>query len=368
MQLKIDPSGGGKPRKIRLFLKFGLTFLVFYFLLSHQIQGQDGEKIAVLEAMARLFSRIDLGVLVPCLVLATFIKCLGILCSMFRWYFLLIGQGVRFNFGHIFSSFLIGRFLGTFLPSTVGLDGYKFYDASRFSKRTLEVGAATVIEKCMGLTGLFLTFLVAFPFGAHILGQNLDLVTKIAVPLASGVVLLSFVLLWKPGWLEKIGGLVPRQFAKAEAILRKLVCAFRAYDQRTTILLGCFVLSFGVHFLTAAMYFFTALAVGASDAAFWEITFASSIQIFATVVSPFTIAGEGVRELVQALLLAKKIGLEQSILSAALGFWAAEAVTLLGGVFWWFRKSDYAPKEMVLEGADTKAVGERGFSAAALES
>ena len=84
--------------------------------------------------------------------------------------------------------------------------------------------------------------------------------------------------------------------------------------------------------------------------------------------SDLTIAAEGVRELVQALLLAKKIGLEQSILSAALGFWAAEAVTLIGGVFWWVRKSDYAPKKMVLEGAGTKAVGERGFSAVALES
>ena len=196
----------------------------------------------------------------------------------------------------------------------------------------------------------------------------MDLVTKIAVPLASGVVLLAFVLLWKPGWLEKIVGLVPRQFAKAHAILGKLVSAFRAYDQRAAILLGCFVLSFGVHFLTAAMYFFTALAVGASEAGFWEITFASSIQIFATVVSPFTIAGEGVRELVQALLLAKKIGLEQSILSAALGFWAAEAVTLMGGVFWWARKNDYEPKEMVLERIDAKAVGREDFNAAALES
>ena len=71
---------------------------------------------------------------------------------------------------------------------------------------------------------------------------------------------------------------------------------------------------------------------------FWQVVFASSIQIFATVISPFTIAGEGVREIVQALLLAKHIGTSQSILSAALGFWAAEALTLGGAVFWWIRK------------------------------
>jgi hypothetical protein len=50
-----------------------------------------------------------------------------------------------------------------------------------------------------------------------------------------------------------------------------------------------------------------------------------------------------VREIVQTLLLAKKIGVSQSILSAALGFWAAEALTLVGGIVWWVRGRDYRP-------------------------
>lgn len=49
------------------------------------------------------------------------------------------------------------------LPSTIGLDGYKLYDASRFSRRTVEC-TATVIEKVLGIVGLFITFLVALPF------------------------------------------------------------------------------------------------------------------------------------------------------------------------------------------------------------
>src|SRR5205814_6882625 len=104
------------------------------------------------------------------------------------------------------------------------------------------------------------------------------------------------------------------------------------------------VLSFLVHFCTAAMYFFTALAIGAVHAEFWEVSLASTIQIFATVISPFTIAGEGVREIVQTLLLAHRIGTSQSIISAALGFWAAEAPTLTGGIFYWLRTADYRPR------------------------
>ena len=104
------------------------------------------------------------------------------------------------------------------------------------------------------------------------------------------------------------------------------------------------VLSFVVHFTTAAMYYFTALAIGAQGAEFWPIAFGSSIQIFATVLSPFTIAGEGIREAAQYVLLSNQIGAAAAIVSAALGFWAAEALTLVGGVFWWIRPLELPPR------------------------
>jgi len=75
------------------------------------------------------------------------VKFVGILASMYRWVVLLRGQGIEFPFRHIFGSFLIGRFIGTFLPSTAGLDGYKLYDAARFSGKTVEVTATTAIER-----------------------------------------------------------------------------------------------------------------------------------------------------------------------------------------------------------------------------
>ena len=73
-------------------------------------------------------------------------KFIGILASMYRWTILLRGQSIALPFRHIFGSFLIGRFIGTFLPSTAGLDGYKLYDAARFSGKTVEVTATTVLE------------------------------------------------------------------------------------------------------------------------------------------------------------------------------------------------------------------------------
>ena len=122
-----------------------------------------------------------------------------------------------------------------------------------------------------------------------------------------------------------------------------------------------------VSFTTAVMYYFTALAIGAVGAEFWPIVFGSSIQILATVVSPFTIAGEGIREAAQMLLLGSMIGAGPAIVSAALGFWAAEAPTMLGFVFWWIRPTDYTPAYCRVNGVQVD-FAEAAKAATALET
>ncbi|MEK7703936.1 MAG: hypothetical protein AAB426_03170, partial [Myxococcota bacterium] len=140
----------------------GLTFKViatvgaFYLLLNHRVRADDGESVTIAAAIAAHLGEVDWTVLVPFVLVGTLIKFVGIASSMLRWHLLLVGQGIRFNFGHVVGSFLIGRFLGTFLPSTVGLDSYKLYDAARFSGRVVEPAAATAVEKVMGLGGVFL--------------------------------------------------------------------------------------------------------------------------------------------------------------------------------------------------------------------
>ena len=330
-------------------LKGLLTIGAFYLLFTHEISTEEGESVQIWAAIQENLSQLEMRDFLPWLVAAALIKFLGIMSSMYRWHLLLMGQGIRFNFTHIVGSFLIGRFLGTFLPSTVGLDGYKLYDAARFSDRMVESAAATVVEKVMGLAGIFLTFLITLPLGFHILGESAGIVALVTVPFAFVVIGGLFLVLLKPGLVQWGVSLIPALGrAKIEGFVNRASEAAASYRGNAPLLLKVLGLSFLVHFTTAAMYYFTALAVGALGADFWGVCFASSIQIFATVISPFTIAGEGIREIVQALLLAKHIGASESILSAALGFWAAEALTLVGAIFWWIRKEDYKPKVVEL--------------------
>jgi len=335
-----------RKRFLSLVVKIACTVGIFYLLLTHTIEtNAAGNKASVLTAMQQELSRVSLRTALPWLVLATSLKALGIFSSMVRWSLLLIAQGIRFNFSHIAGSFLIGRFLGTFLPSTIGLDAYKLYDAAKFSGNTVKPAAATVIEKILGFAGVMLTFLLLLPLGYSVFGENLGLVLKIALPLCFFLLLPVIVLLLYPAVFLGMFSCQP-QFGKLhfQQTLVRIKEALFAYQGQYRLLCLALALSTCVHLTTASMYYFTALSIGAHHADFFQVTLASTVQILATVLFPLTVAGEGVREVVQALLLTKHLGASVSILSAALGFWAAEALTLVGGIIWWLRRENYQPQ------------------------
>jgi glycosyltransferase 2 family protein len=347
-------------RILSTLVKAVLTVGAFYLLLTHGIDDGAGGKVSIAAAIKERLRDIDWLTFLPFVVGATAIKLVGIFCSMARWHLLLIGQGIRFDFRHIAGAFLTGRFLGTFLPSTIGLDGYKLYDAARHSGRVVEPAAATAVEKAMGLMGLLLSFLVTLPFGWHVLHDSLgDLAVPtiiVAIALSVGGLGGFFLLLFRPGAVEALLRLVPAfGRKKVEGFVGKVSRASTAYRGKGGLLASVIGLSFVVHFATAVMYWFTARAVGVMDAEFWKVAFASSIQIFATVLSPFTIAGEGIREIAQALLLSKHLGATEAVLSAALGFWAAEAPTMFGAIFLWTRRADYKPRRVEVVEVTTSA-------------
>ncbi len=358
----------GKARS-RLFtlLKAWTTVVCFWALLAHPMKNAAGEQVIALELIAEVLAKVDARTFWLFTGIATGIKVIGMLSSMWRWKLMLVGQGIELPFRHIFGSFLIGRAIGTFLPSTAGLDGYTLFDAARWSGRSVEVTAAKFVEKVCGFSGVFMTFLVTLPFGIAIFGANARFFALASVPIAAGVIGGLVVTLLFPGlvqWVlanvpipakQRIGGLVGRLSSSAAA-----------YRSRPGLVLQILFLSFMVHFTTAAMYYFTALAIGAAGADFWEVTFGSSIQIFVTVISPFTIAGEGIREAAQYVLLKEQIGGPEAIVSAALGFWAAEAPTMLGFLFWWARGTSYTPAFARVNGVQVD-YAEAARNAASLE-
>ncbi len=354
---------------IDLVAKVGFTFAGCMALLRHPIPcPPDAEAgcvaLPVYETITAYIDRVDVPLESFLLFagLAMGIKFIGVLSSAFAWHLLLIGQGIRYPYWQkIVTSFLIGRFIGTFLPSTIGLDGYTLYEAGKYSNQWPRAITAKGLEKFIGVTGLFLGMVVTLPFGYSVIEGVMDdlgkpdsapMMAAAILAVAGGISLVVIVGLVKPGLLTFFMNLFGKVMPGAiRSKLEQFTGAVGAYEGKVKLLMLALLNKFITHFTTAVVYFFTALAIGVVGAEFWPVVFGSTIQILATLLSP-TIAGEGAREAFQALLLKDQLGgVAPAVLSGALGFIAAEAATLWGGAFLWTRKKGWRPRYCLVDGS-----------------
>ncbi len=384
---KIAP---GLRKTVDLVSKVAFTIVGMMALLRHPIEIEGEGAAPIYQAIALYIDQVDTQTFVMWALIAMGVKFVGVIASAYAWNLLLVGQGIRFPFWQkIMTSFLIGRFIGTFLPSTIGLDGYTLYEAAKYSNQGARATTAKALEKFIGVTGLFLGMIVTLPFGYSVLqavaGDRAGLLAGLIFAIAGGISSVVIVGLIRPGlvvWLTDrvlnivfgildatvgsrpvVGGLVKKLVSARD----NFVQAVGAYEGKVALLFTALFAKFITHFTTAMVYFYTALAIGVVGARFWPVVFGSTIQILATLFSP-TIAGEGAREAFQALLLRDELGgVAQAVLSGALGFIAAEAATMWGGIFLWTRTPEWRPTFCEVDGEQVDyawlAEDDGGFSA-----
>lgn len=326
-------------------------------LLRHPIVGPEGPA-PLHDALVVHLSTVEIAPFLAWGAAAMLIKLIGVGFSALGWQLLLRGQGVRLPFVQtVLTGFLIGRFIGTFLPSTLGLDGYTLYEVGRVTRAWPRVVTAKLAEKLIGgsalLGGILLTLPVLYrvlgrAFGAQA-GPALTLMIGLGAGAVVGAVLALFV--WPGVWAIGAGLLGRYLPARAREPLARAAAAAEAYRGRPALLFGVLACKLISHVNTAIVYWCTALAIGVTGAAFWPIIAGSLLQIVGTLLSP-TLGGEGAREALQALLLTDYYGHNpaKAVLAAALGFVAAEAATLWGGVFLWTRTPGWRPTFATVDG------------------
>jgi hypothetical protein len=304
---------------VDLLAKVGFTVAGCMALLRHPIPcppDADAQcvPLPVYETISAYIDKVDVPLETFLLFagIAMGVKFIGVLSSAFAWHLLLIGQGIRFPYWQkVVTSFLIGRFIGTFLPSTIGLDGYTLYEAGKYSNQWPRAITAKGLEKFIGVTGLFLGMVVTLPFGYSVIENVMadlgkpeaaSMMAAAILSVAGGVSSVVVVGLVKPGlitWgLDLFGRIMP---GAIRGKVEQFTVAVGAYKGKVGLLMLALANKFVTHFTTATVYFFTALAIGVVGAEFWPVVFGSTIQILATLLSP-TIAGEGASEAFQAML------------------------------------------------------------------
>jgi len=269
----------------------------------------------------------------------------AVLFSILRWNVLLEGQNLRVPFAHVFKTFLVGRFLGTFTPTGVGLEAYKAYDIARYTGKAEESVSVVLIEKMVAtFFSLSLLVLLTLPF---FIGSISARFLYVFAAFFAVLLVLALMLLFSPRLIRKILGFSFPLRGKIEKPLLKMIDAFTIYSQKKGSLLAAILLGIVVYFFWFLTYYTNSLALGAG------LTLADIFKVgpmtqIATMI-PLSIAGIGLREgafmgLLNSLGViegASSAARSAMMLSATMVYFVSVTVNILGAIIFLTRRTDY---------------------------
>ena len=308
-----------KKRGARAYALLALKLLVTLGLL-----GALARSIATREGMDELAARAADVAIAPMLA-AVGLHFVAVLAGVLRWRVLLLGRGIRLPMATLARSFLVGRFLGAFTPSTTGLDGYRLYDVARRTGDMAGSTATIAVEKLVGLVGMASVCLALLPFG---LGERLGpTALLIALGMAS-VAAIGLFAMASPRRARTLVRFVPGPLRpRVDAIVTSLLGG----GLSASTLAPALALGIVSHLALSATFAASGLAFHATVPVGTLLSVGNAIVI--AVLLPISIGGVGVREGVAVALLAGT-GMETSqAVLLALGSWLAGQVpALLGGL------------------------------------
>jgi uncharacterized membrane protein YbhN (UPF0104 family) len=180
----------------------------------------------------------------------------AIFFSIIRWATLLRAQALLVPFPHLVRTYLVGRFLGTFTPTGLGLEAYKAYDVARYTQKAPESVAVVLVEKILTILSLSLLVVLSL-FLIHL--AKLFLLVFFAFFLF--LFLLALLLIVKSGWLEALLKLKFPFKAKIEKPVREAIQAFARYREKRGSLAIAVVCGIIVYFGLFSTFYTNGLAL-----------------------------------------------------------------------------------------------------------
>ncbi len=318
-------------RAILFLIKLGVTVMLFLLLFRPETFGLSADTFGGVtpRAMWEELQGVEKHNIAFWLTFALVVKLAGMLAGVVRWRLLLQGQGLHMPFWHMVGTWFVGRTIGIFLPGTIGLDGYRLYDSSRYTGEVIKSATVIAIEKLIGIVALTGLVFLTFPLGFKLLDIRLPVLLVILTILA-GMVTVALLLLLNPRVIQVMMAVIPTPgFIRNK--LNKLGAAATAYSGNRRHLLLAVFFGFLVHVGTVFMYFGTMMAIRAANTSLFDILYAAPIMIYGTVIGP-SVGGEGIREVVFAVLLSGKEEAATTVTFAHLGWWIGELIPFLIGI------------------------------------
>jgi uncharacterized membrane protein YbhN (UPF0104 family) len=282
--------------------------------------------------LAVVFSQVSLRdvaasirtVSIPLLILAASLHVVGYLVSCIRWRILLAGLGCTVPLGTLVSSYLVGSFFNSFLPTTVGGDVVRVMDTSRHTS-TANAAASVLVERATGIGAL-----LVMAGAALLVAPSLA-----ATAPAAGIAALLFAVLGALfvilGW-----GMVRTGLARRVGKLGKLLMAVAMYGRSRRELIVASLLGVVLQ-VNVALHYYLLSAAFHQNVSPWAFLLITPV-LTVVLMLPVSINGVGLREAAFVQLM-KPFGVSNAS-AVALSVTSYALITLcalVGGVVYLFR-------------------------------
>ena len=266
------------------------------------------------------------------LLLSLSTHALGTYITAVRWKALLKTQKVKLGTATLSVTVLIGSFFNNFLPTSIGGDVFRTYDASKKGKIPLSTSASIIlVERFSGVVSAATYAIIALFLGFTAIGHR-SVIIPIVIFFVVSVILAFLIINPSLFGLGKISG----RFRFTRKLTEKLfnfyntLASFKKYK---LVLVEVLIFSFLLQFTVILNYYLAARALGIN----LNLTaFIFIVPVVATIAMiPISVGGIGLRENSLAfIMVAMGVNNEKAALCSLLILFMLIIMGIIGGIIY----------------------------------
>jgi len=266
----------------------------------------------------------------PLLILSLSTHIFGIWITAVRWNTLLGTQKVKLGTTTLTLTVLIGFFFNNFLPTSIGGDVFRTYDAAKKANIPIETSASIIIvERFSGVISASTYAVIALFLGFTAIGNRSFIIPVIIFFIIC--IIIAFLIL-NPSIL-RLNKLINKIkfLKKVKEKLANVYFTFLSFKKFKWVLVRVLIYSFLLQFAVILNYFLAAKSLGIDLNLTAFIFIVPVVTIIAMV--PISIGGIGIRENTLVFIItAMGVGSEQAAICALLIFLMLIFIGIIGGI------------------------------------
>ena len=266
----------------------------------------------------------------PLLILSLSTHIFGIWITAVRWNTLLGTQKVKLGTTTLTLTVLIGFFFNNFLPTSIGGDVFRTYDAAKKANIPIETSASIIIvERFSGVISASTYAIIALFLGFTAIGNRSFIIPVIIFFIIC--IIIAFLIL-NPSILQLNKLINKIKFLKkVKEKLANIYFTFLSFKKFKWVLVRVLIYSFLLQFAVILNYFLAAKSLGINLNLTAFIFIVPVVTIIAMV--PISIGGIGIRENTLVFIItAMGVGSEQAAICALLIFLMLIFIGIIGGI------------------------------------